>query len=197
MTINLNEAVLSRVAGDPAQHIKEGFPQVAFSGRSNVGKSTLINSLLTRKKLARVSGTPGKTITANYYLIDGKLFFVDLPGYGFARRPKADILKWSAMTQAYFESNNALKLIIQLVDSRTGVTPDDAEMLAWMNHYDIPYILVCTKCDKQNAMQLKACADEITNSPLLRRGTDVIFYSAPKGIGKNELISKILAVLSV
>ncbi|MDD4125538.1 MAG: ribosome biogenesis GTP-binding protein YihA/YsxC [Eubacteriales bacterium] len=192
MSINFNNADLSRVAGISSQHLKEGYPQIAFSGRSNVGKSSLINSLLKRKKLARVSGTPGKTITANYYLIDGKLFLVDLPGYGFARRPKEDRAKWSEMTQAYFEENHALRLIIQLIDCRVGPTPDDADMFEWMNHYEVPYIVVCTKCDKLNKTELTDFSEKINSSPLFRQGTNIILYSAEKGIGRDELIKRII-----
>jgi len=98
----------------------------------DVGKSSLMNSLLGRKKLARVSAEPGKTITVNYYEVDGKLMLVDLPGYGFARRPKVDIEKWSALTQQYFENNDALKCVLQLVDIRIGLTADDRMMLDYL-----------------------------------------------------------------
>lgn len=195
MNINMHNASLAHVAGIPSQHLKGGYPQFAFSGRSNVGKSSLINSLLMRKKLARVSCSPGKTITVNYYLIDGKLFFVDLPGYGFARRPKEDRARWSSMTQSYFENNTALRLIVQLIDSRVGPTSDDADMFEWMNHYEIPYIVVCTKCDKLNATELKESAENIIRSPLLRQGTDIILYSSEKGTGRDELLKRILDIV--
>lgn len=126
--LNLHNADLKLTAGAPAQLLKSGRPQIAFSGRSNVGKSSLVNCLLGRKKLARVSGEPGKTITVNYYDIDGRLFFVDLPGYGYAKRSFADKKRWSALTQSYFEDNPSLEAVLQLIDIRTGVTADDADM---------------------------------------------------------------------
>lgn len=195
MSINFNNVTLSRVAGTEEQHIKGGYPQIAFSGRSNVGKSSLINSLLMRKSLARVSSTPGKTITVNYYLIDGKAFFVDLPGYGFAKRPKEDQARWSEVTNAYFNENEAIKLIIQLVDSKVGITPDDAMMLEYMNHYNIPYVVVCTKCDKLNKTQLNECITKIKTSPLIREGAGIVMYSSLKSIGRDELLKQIFKAL--
>lgn len=190
--INLHNVSLGHVAGHPSQHIKEGVPQIAFSGRSNVGKSSLINSLLSRKSLARVSGEPGKTITCNYYDIDKKLYFVDLPGYGYAKRSKEDQKRWSALTQIYFEDNNALKLILQLVDCKVGVTPHDGDMLDWMNHYGIPYIIVCTKCDKLNKTMLSESAARILECSKIRGGTDIVLYSSIKNLGRSELLERIM-----
>ena len=132
MSLNLQKTDLRISAGLPRQFPTDAIPQVAFSGRSNVGKSSLINSLLGRKSLARVSSAPGKTITVNFYDIDKKLFFVDLPGYGFAKRTLEDKKVWSALTDGYFTANpniDLLKLVLQLVDSRIGPTKDDEMML--------------------------------------------------------------------
>ncbi len=193
--INFNNVSLAHVAGAPNQHKKSGLPQIAFSGRSNVGKSSLINSLLNRKSLARVSSQPGKTITCNYYEVDRKLYFVDLPGYGFAKRPKEDKKRWSALTQSYFEQNDALKLILQLVDSRVGFTQDDNDMLEWMNYYDVPYIIVCTKCDKLTKTELSECANKVTANPLLRSETPIVLYSSKEGLGKKEVLGLVLKQL--
>ena len=117
MKINLQNSSLRISAGLPKQFPTDPMPQIAFSGRSNVGKSSLVNSLLTRKNLARVSSAPGKTITVNFYDIDKKLFLVDLPGYGFAKRPPEDKKKWAALTDGYFTNNkniDLLKLVVQL-----------------------------------------------------------------------------------
>lgn len=195
MSINLNNVTLSRVAGTSEQHIKKGYPQIAFSGRSNVGKSSLINSLLMRKSLARVSSTPGKTITVNYYLIAGKAFFVDLPGYGFAKRSKEEKVKWSEVTNAYFDSNEAIKLIVQLVDSKVGITPDDATMFEYMNYYNLPYAVVFTKCDKLNKTQLNECREKIKSSPFIKEGTEFIMYSSLKNTGREELMRIILKLI--
>ena len=135
MKPNLNNAALKMSAGLPKQFPADRLPQVAFSGRSNVGKSSLINSLLGRKSLARVSGEPGKTITVNFYDIDKKLYLVDLPGYGYAKRSPEEKKRWSALTDGYFTKNpniDSLKLVCQLIDSRTGPTADDLDMLYYL-----------------------------------------------------------------
>lgn len=190
--LNLHNTELVLTAGLDRQLIKEGLPQVAFSGRSNVGKSSLINSLLGRKKLARVSSEPGKTITVNYYCIDKKLNLVDLPGYGFARRSKTDIAKWSKLTAGYFEENPSLKLVLQLVDSRAGITADDRQMLDWLYHYELPYMLVITKCDKLNKTELTKQVNKIINDPSVRAGTECVLYSSLKGLGREALMNSII-----
>ncbi len=190
--LNLHNTDLVITAGLPTQLLKQGAPQVAFSGRSNVGKSSLINSLLGRKKLARVSAEPGKTITVNYYFADKKLHFVDLPGYGYARRSKTDIAKWSRLTQGYFEGNDALKLVLQLIDSRAGITEDDRMMLGWLEHYDVPYMIVITKCDKLNKTKLTESVNKIINDPAVLPGTECVLYSSLKGLGRETLIDSII-----
>ncbi|MBE6677189.1 MAG: YihA family ribosome biogenesis GTP-binding protein [Ruminococcaceae bacterium] len=190
--LNLHNTELVLTAGLDKQLIKAGLPQVAFSGRSNVGKSSLINSLLGRKKLARVSSEPGKTITVNYYCIDKKLSLVDLPGYGFARRSKTDIAKWSKLTAGYFEENSSLKLVLQLIDSRAGITADDRQMLDWLYHYDIPYMLVITKCDKLNKTELTKQVDKIINDPAVKPQTQCVLYSSLKGLGREALMNSII-----
>lgn len=190
--VNLHNANLRFTAGLPSQLVKEGAPQIAFSGRSNVGKSSLVNSLLGRKKLARVSSEPGKTITVNFYDVDGKLFLVDLPGYGFARRPKNEIQKWSSLTEGYFFENHALKLVLQLVDCKVGLTADDLSMLQYMDHYGVPYMLVATKCDKLNKTELHKSVEKILRNPALRPGTEIILYSSAKDLGREQLWARIL-----
>ena len=141
MGLNLNNVNLRISAGLPKQFPTDPMVQIAFSGRSNVGKSSLINSLLGRKSLARVSSAPGKTITVNFYDVDKKLFLVDMPGYGFAKRNPADKAQWSALTDGYFTKNpniDLLKLVIQLIDSRVGPTADDEMMLQFLRQSDIP-----------------------------------------------------------
>ncbi len=190
--LNLHNTELVLTAGLEKQLIKSGLPQVAFSGRSNVGKSSLINSLLGRKKLARVSSEPGKTITVNYYCIDKKISLVDLPGYGFARRSKPDIAKWSKLTAGYFEENSSLMLVLQLIDSRAGITADDRQMLDWLYHYDIPYMLVITKCDKLNKTELTKQVDKIINDPAVKPQTECVLYSSLKGLGREALMNSII-----
>jgi GTP-binding protein len=144
--------------GNAKQFPRDPRPEIALSGRSNVGKSSLINTLLGRKSLARVSSAPGKTITINYYDIDKKLFLVDLPGYGYAKRSKESKKSWSSLTEDYFiknPSSDAIKLVIQLIDIRTGPTEDDVMMINWLIDQDVPFIVVATKTDKLNKTDKK------------------------------------------
>ena len=192
MKINLQNSSLRISAGLPKQFPTDPMPQIAFSGRSNVGKSSLVNSLLTRKNLARVSSAPGKTITVNFYDIDKKLFLVDLPGYGFAKRPPEDKKKWAALTDGYFTNNkniDLLKLVVQLIDSRVGITDDDRMMIRFMNEMELPYAIVMTKVDKLNKTELAASTEKISNDADLRDGTPIVQYSSLKNVGKSELWS--------
>lgn len=200
MGLNIQNTNLKMTAGLASQFPADPIPQIALSGRSNVGKSSLINTLLGRKSLARVSSTPGKTITVNFYEVDKKLFLVDLPGYGFAARNPADRDKWSALTDGYFTKNKNADLIrgvAQLVDSRVGITNDDAMMLDWMNAAGIPYILVITKVDKLNKTERANNLSVISNDELIREGTPIIPFSSLKGEGKAELWTAISELTGV
>ncbi len=195
MKPNLNNVSLKISAGLPKQFPGDRLPQVAFSGRSNVGKSSLINSLLNRKSLARVSGEPGKTITINFYDIDKKMYLVDLPGYGYAKRTKEDKAKWSALTDGYFTSNkniDSVKLICQLIDSRTGPTNDDYDMLYYLRESGLPHIIVATKTDKLNATE-KAKFKEIIESDELTADLPLIMYSAKSNLGRDDLWRQLYA----
>ena len=195
MKPNLNNAVLRISAGLPKQFPADRLPQAAFSGRSNVGKSSLINSLLGRKNLARVSGQPGKTITVNFYDIDRKLYLVDLPGYGYARRSPEEKKRWSALTDGYFTNNpahDAIRLVCQLVDSRTGPTADDLDMLYYLRETGTPHLLAATKTDKLNAAETKEFLDAVAGEPLTR-DLPLILCSAKTNRGRDELWSRILA----
>lgn len=156
MELNINNVSLLISAGNPRQFPAVPLPQIAFSGRSNVGKSSLINALLQRKKLARVSSTPGKTITINFYNVDNKIMLVDLPGYGYAKRTFEEQKKWSALTDGYFTKNpftDLLRATVQLIDSRIGPTKDDLQMLEFLREAQVPHVLVYTKVDKLNRTQ--------------------------------------------
>lgn len=190
MKLNLNNATLKITAGRPDQFPKDGLPQVAFSGRSNVGKSSLINSLLRRKSLARTSASPGKTVTVNFYDIDRRLYLVDLPGYGFAKRSAADIRRWSALTDGYFTKNDnadRLKLVVQLIDSRIGPTRDDLDMLAYMKESGIPHVVVLTKSDKLNATKKAEALKKIADEELCSDAAGAILYSAETHVGRDDL----------
>ena len=195
MALNVQNTALKISAGLPSQFPADPKAQVAFSGRSNVGKSSLINTLLGRKSLARVSSSPGKTITINFYDVDKKLYLVDLPGYGFAKRNPEDKRKWSALTDGYFTSNkniDRLSLVLQLIDSRVGPTKDDEIMLEFLRAAELPYVVVATKIDKLNATERKKNLQAISSHPLVAP-EKVIAFSSLKGEGKEDLWKTILA----
>lgn len=190
MKLNIQNSSLLITAGLPGQFPRDNLPQIAFSGRSNVGKSSLINSLLGRKKLARVSSSPGKTITINFYDVDHRLYFVDLPGYGYARRSEEEKRRWSALVDGYMTNaatDDRFRLIVQLVDMKSGLTPDDMTMLEWMNQSGLRYIIAATKADKLNKTDRKAACDELGKLEV-----PVIPFSALTGEGKDEVLSAII-----
>ena len=189
MALNIQNVNLKISAGTPKQIPSDPRVQIAFSGRSNVGKSSLINTLLGRKSLARVSSSPGKTITINFYDVDKKLYLVDLPGYGFAKRSPEEKKQWSALTDGFFTQNkniDRLSLVLQLVDSRIGPTADDEMMLDFLTQSEIPFVVVATKIDKLNATERKKNLEAIRNHPLVK-DIPVIPFSSLKGEGKEEL----------
>ena len=187
--LNFANAELRLSAGNISQFPRDPLPQIAFSGRSNVGKSSLINTLLSRKSLARVSGTPGKTITVNFYEIDKKILFADLPGYGYAKRPAEEKAKWSALTDGYFTKNknvDRLALVLQLIDLKVGPTADDEMMLDYLSHSGLPFLIVATKADKPNKTDRAAALAALASHPLLQN-VPVIPFSALTGEGKEAV----------
>lgn len=200
MAVNFNNVSLRISAGTVRQFPGDPIPQVAFSGRSNVGKSSLINALLGRKSVARVSSAPGKTVTVNFYDLDGQLFFVDLPGYGFAKRTREEQAEWSGVTDGYFTANrnaDRLRLVVQLVDARIGPTKDDEMMLHFLQERNIPFLVVATKADKLNAGERKKAETFLRNHPLIPADCPILFSSVPKGEGKNEIRNQITAFTGV
>ena len=193
--LNLQNAKLLISAGDPRQFPATPVAQIVLSGRSNVGKSSLINTLLGRKALARVSSAPGKTITVNFYDVDGKLFLVDLPGYGFAKRPPQEKAKWSALTDGYFTKNrniDRVKLVLQLIDMKVGPTADDVTMLRYLAECDLPFAVIATKADKLNKTNRAAAMEALASHPDIPLGTPIIPFSAQTGEGKTELWNTVL-----
>ena len=188
--LKLQNAKLLISAGDPAQFPGQPVPQIALSGRSNVGKSSLVNTLLGRKALARVSSAPGKTITVNFYDVDGKLFLVDLPGYGFAKRPPQEKAKWSALTDGYFTKNkniDRVALVLQLIDLKVGPTADDVMMLRYLSATELPFAVIATKTDKLNKTGRAASLAALAEHPDIPKGTPILPFSAQTGEGKEEL----------
>ena len=190
MKINVNNANIAITVGNFKQFPRDPRPEIALSGRSNVGKSSLINTLLSRKSLARVSSAPGKTITINYYDIDKKLYLVDLPGYGYARRSMESKKSWSSLTEDYFVKNpsrDAIKLVIQLIDIRTGPTDDDIMMINFLIDNEIDFIVVATKTDKLSKSQLATALLNLQEEYFKGTGIDVIPFSSVTKAGRDEL----------
>lgn len=199
MKINVNNSGIVMTVGNAKQFPKDPRPEVALSGRSNVGKSSLINTLLGRKSLARVSSSPGKTITINYYDIDKKLFLVDLPGYGFAKRSKDSKKSWSSLTEDYFLKNpseDAIKLVLQLIDIRVGPTEDDVMMINWLIEKDVPFVVVATKTDKLSKSQLNTALASLDKEYFSGTGIEVIPFSSVTKDGKDLLWNKIMSAVS-
>ncbi len=194
MKINVNNSKIAMTVGASAQFPRSNTPEVALSGRSNVGKSSLINTLLSRKSLARVSSAPGKTITINYYDVDNKLFLVDLPGYGYAKRSKESQRVWSTLTEDYFLKNpsaDAIKLVVQLIDVRVGPTDDDIMMINWLIDEEVPFIVVATKTDKLSKTALKETLEKIKNDYFLGTNIEILPFSSVTREGRDQLWSKI------
>ena len=188
MKINVNNARLDKTVGNRNQFPRDARPQVALSGRSNVGKSSLINTLLGRKTLARVSSAPGKTITINYYDIDGKMFLVDLPGYGYAKRSMESKRVWSSLTEDYFlknPSSDRIMLVLQLIDVRVGPTDDDIMMINWLIDNEVPFKVVATKTDKLSKAQLTLALDNISEEYFKGTGIEIIPFSSVTSVGKD------------
>ena len=199
MKINVNNANIAITVGNSRQFPRDPRPEVALSGRSNVGKSSLINTLLGRKSLARVSSSPGKTITINYYDIDKKLYLVDLPGYGYAKRSQESKKGWSSLTEDYFVKNpssDAIKLVIQLIDIRTGPTDDDIMMINFLIDNEVDFLVVATKTDKLSKTQLANALDELHKEYFAGTGIEIIPFSSVSRVGKDEVWKKIIEKIS-
>ncbi len=189
--MNLHNASLTISAVNPKQYPNTDYPEFAFAGRSNVGKSSLINKLLNRKSLARVSQKPGKTATINFYNIDDTVNFVDLPGYGFARVSKEEKKKWGNMIETYLSEREQLCQIILLVDSRHKPTTDDVMMMDFVRKYSERAVVVATKCDKLSKTKMEENLREII-ATLKLGGDDIIIpFSTVNNMGIEEFWSYI------
>lgn len=192
--MNLHSAEFEAAAGISSQLPASTLPEVAFSGRSNVGKSSLINRILNRKALARTSATPGKTATINFYRLD-ELRMVDLPGYGYAKVSDSERRRWSELIEGYFDDDRDLRLVVQLWDMRHDPSKDDYQMLEYMLEREIPFIIVLTKSDKLNKAERAkrlAAFDAILEE---LEGVTVIPFSATNGEGAEEVRSIIEQVI--
>ena len=171
----------------------DGLPQIVFSGKSNVGKSSVINRVLNRKNFARVGETPGKTVHINFFRIDGKAYFVDLPGYGYAKVPKAEKERWGKLMEQYFSVPERIDLGVLIVDARHKPTADDCTMAEYFKSSGRPFVVVANKLDKLKKSELEPNIVLIRQTLALPEGTKLIPFSAEKGPGRDELVKEIFA----
>lgn len=193
MQIKQTEFVKS--VAHPSQIPTEAFPQIAFSGRSNVGKSSLINRLMNRRNLAQTSNTPGKTRLLNFYLINRNVHFVDLPGYGFAKRSKEEKNAWAELIDAYLRTSERLRGIVQLIDARHDPSKEDLEMIGWLGSATVPFVVVATKVDKLSPNQARKQLDKSLKLIADTAEVDFLAFSATDGRGRPELMNWIDHVL--
>ena len=191
MGISFNKAEFILSAVQPGAFLRDGRPQVAFAGRSNVGKSSVINRLLNRKNFARVGATPGKTTQVNYFLIDGRIYFTDLPGYGYAKVSKEERDRWGRLMENYFQEQGLITLGVLIVDARHKPTADDVTMCTWFKESGCPLIVVANKLDKLKKNEIEPNLQRIWDTLELPDTAVLIPFSAEKGIGKTELLSAI------
>ncbi|WP_047985008.1 ribosome biogenesis GTP-binding protein YihA/YsxC [Ornithinibacillus californiensis] len=184
MKVTNAEIVISAVS--KKQYPNDQLPEIALAGRSNVGKSSFINKLINRKSLARTSSKPGKTQTLNFYRINEAFYFVDVPGYGYAKVSKTEREKWGKMMEEYFQSRETLKVVLLITDIRHEPTKDDVQMYDFLKHFGLPVVVVATKMDKipkgKRAQHLK----RTINTLQVEKGDLVLPFSSETGEGKDE-----------
>lgn len=186
---------LDTVGVKPSQYPPDTMPEIAFAGRSNVGKSSLLNLLTGRKKLARVSGSPGKTRTINFYLINDSFRIVDLPGYGYAKVSKSVTENWGDMMETFFQHREGLRKVVQLVDIRHKPTAQDIQMYEYLKHYGLDGIVVATKAEKVSRSEMGKCLSVIRKTLDLSADDKIIPISALKRTGYEELLLEIEKIL--
>ncbi len=190
--LNINKAEFIKSAAAPSGFIRDALPNIVFSGKSNVGKSSVINRLLNRKNFARVGQSPGKTIHVNYFLIDKKVYFVDLPGYGYAKVSKAERERWGKLMEQFFAIDGLIDLGVMIVDSRHKPTADDVTMAELFKSTGCPLVVVANKADKLKKSEIEPNLELIRLTLGLDDSTPLILFSAEKGSGREALMSQIL-----
>jgi len=194
-TLNVNKAEFVKSAAAAGQFIHSSVPKVAFAGKSNVGKSSVINRMLNRKNFARVGAQPGKTVHVNYFLIDGKLYFVDLPGYGYAKVSQAEKERWGKLMEEFFADPGTFDLGVMIVDARHKPTADDITMAQWFKNAGCRLAVVANKLDKLKKSEIEPNLKLIRETLQLPETVPLIPFSAEKGQGRELLLSEIVSLL--
>jgi len=194
MDVNFNKVEFIRSAVSPRDFLRDGLPQLAFAGRSNVGKSSVINRLVNRKNFARVGASPGKTSQINYFRLDGAAYLVDLPGYGYAKVSKAERDRWGRLMEAYFASG-LISLGVMIVDARHKPTADDVTMASWFRDTGCPLVVAANKLDKLKKSEIYPNLALIRQTLSLGEGDLLLPFSAEKGVGREDLIGALCASL--
>ncbi len=193
--MNYNKVEFIKSAADAKGFIKDGLPQIAFAGRSNAGKSSVINRILNRKGFARVSATPGKTAHVNYFAIEKKVYFADLPGYGFAKVPDSEKRRWGKLMESYFAAG-FITFGVLVVDIRRNANADDRTMVTWFENAGCPYVVLANKCDKLSPTAGRKRVEGLREELGCSEGVEIIRFSAEKGEGKDRLVAMIEASVS-
>ena len=192
--MNIHNVEFIKSAASKSGFLEDGLPSIVFAGKSNVGKSSVINRLLNRKNFARVGASPGKTIHVNYFLIDKQAYFVDLPGYGYAQVANSEKERWGRLMEAYFANSDDISLGVMIVDARHAPTKLDVVMAQLFQDTGCPFVVVANKLDKLKLREIEPNMKVIRESLCLSDETPLIPFSAEKGTGRGELLSAIFSV---
>ena len=196
--MNFTKAEFVRAAADPRDFLRDGLPQMAFAGRSNVGKSSVINRLAGRKNLAYVGATPGKTTQINYFKVDGRAWLVDLPGYGYAKVSRAEKERWGRLMERYFQDEGGILTVgVLIVDARHKPTADDVTMHNWFRESGCPEIVAANKLDKLKPREVEPNLTLIRQTLELADDEPLVPFSAQKGTGREQLIALLEAACGV
>ena len=193
--LNTGRVEFVRSAAGPEQFIRSSVPSVVFAGKSNVGKSSVINRILNRKNFARTGNTPGKTIHINYFLVDGKLYFLDLPGYGYASVSRSEKERWSVLMEQFFSEKDLFSLGVLIVDARHAPTKDDIGMAEWFRSSAVPYLVLANKIDKLKQSETAPNLERIRQSLSLEETIPLIPFSAQNGQGRELLLASMTKLL--
>lgn len=193
--LNVNKAEFIKSSASPKQFIQSSVPSVVFAGKSNVGKSSVINRMLNRKNFARVGASPGKTIHVNYFFIDQKIYFVDLPGYGYAKVSQAERERWGKLMEDFFATPGLIDLGVMIVDARHKPTADDVTMAEWFKSSGCTLVVVANKLDKLKKSEIEPNMRLIRETLALPEEVLLIPFSAEKGQGREALLAEIVKLI--